>query len=100
MFLIAGQLRVSPVSLALTQENRLLLLAMGEGFPLQKLFSLFHLQDVPCHVPFHSYSFGLPSAAPLGPWCRGAAGDAALQRRLRAAINHPLTLLLLMPKND
>lgn len=74
------------MSFTLSREKGLLPLAVGEGFPLQKLFSLFHLQDFPpLHASFHSYPFELPSAAPLSPWHRVATGVAVLQRRLRSS---------------
>lgn len=56
------------MSLALTQEKGLLPLAVGEGFPLQKLFTLFHLQDFP-PGPLSLSCFTLPSS----PWRRDAS---------------------------
>lgn len=60
------------MSLALTQEKGLLPLAVGEGFPLQKLFALFHLQDFP-PGPF-------PSPVSRCPPAPGAGMPAPLRR--------------------
>lgn len=76
-----SQSGVCPLSLPLTQEKGLLSFAVSWSFPFQKIFPLpVAGLCLPC--PISLLHFWAVSAAPLNPWCRGATGVVALQRRL------------------